>query len=155
MYFGWVIVLIGAVIMKFVNISYIDPILSIGVAIFILINALKNLKSILNVFLEKTPEGIEVEELKEHLAEIEGVVDVHHIHVWSMDGYSNFATLHIVAKGNNNEVKKSVREELKEHGIHHVTIEIEAENEECSSHNCDVECNENMHNHHHHHHHHH
>ena len=40
---GWVIVLIGAVVMKFVNISYIDPILSIGVAIFILINAYSNL----------------------------------------------------------------------------------------------------------------
>ena len=148
---GWVIVLIGAIVMKFVNIPYIDPILSIGVAIFILINAYKNLKSILNVFLEKTPAGIEVAELKEHLNEIEEVMDVHHVHVWSMDGFSNFATLHIVAKGNSKELKKKVREELEEHGINHVTIEIEAEDEDCSSHNCKVESHEHHHGHHHHH----
>lgn len=152
---GWVIVLIGAIVMKFVNISYIDPVLSIGVAIFILINAYKNLKSILNVFLEKTPEGIEIAELKEHLLVIDEVIDVHHIHIWSMDGFSNFATLHIVAKGNTKDAKKKVREELKEHGIGHVTIEIETEDENCSSENCEIDCSEAMHHHHHHHHHHH
>ena len=150
---GWVIVLIGAIVMKFVNIPYIDPILSIGVAIFILINAFKNLKSILNVFLEKTPEGIKVAELKEHLEEIDEVIDVHHIHVWSMDGFSNFATLHIVAKECSKSVKEKVREELKEHGINHVTIEIENEDEKCCNENCEVENNEIGHHHHHHHHH--
>jgi cobalt-zinc-cadmium efflux system protein len=147
---GWVVVLIGAIIMKFVDITYIDPILSIGVAIFILINAYKNLKSSLNVFLEKTPEGIEISELKEHLNEIEEVMDVHHVHVWSMDGFSNFATLHIVAKENSKDLKNKVREELKEHGIHHVTIEIEGEGEDCSSHNCKIENTETGHHHHHH-----
>lgn len=150
---GWVIVLIGAIVMKFVNIPYIDPILSIGVAIFILINAFKNLKSILNVFLEKTPEGIKVAELKEHLEEIDEVIDVHHIHVWSMDGFSNFATLHIVAKECSKSVKEKVREELKEHGINHVTIEIENEDEKCCNENCEVENHEVGHHHHHHHHH--
>ena len=150
---GWVIVLIGAIVMKFVNIPYIDPILSIGVAIFILINAFKNLKSILNVFLEKTPEGIKVAELKEHLKEIDEVIDVHHIHVWSMDGFSNFATLHIVAKECSKSVKEKVREELKEHGINHVTIEIENEDEKCCNENCEVENHEIGHHHHHHHHH--
>lgn len=150
---GWVIVLIGAIVMKFVNISYIDPILSIGVALFILVNAFKNLKSIIDVFLEKTPKGIEITELKEHLSEITEVIDVHHIHVWSMDGYTNFATLHIVANGDIKEVKKKVREELEEHGIKHVTIEVETEGEDCSSHNCNVNCSECGHGHHHHHHH--
>ena len=150
---GWVIVLIGAIVMKFVNMPYIDPILSIGVAIFILINAFKNLKSILNVFLEKTPEGIKVAELKEHLKEIDEVIDVHHIHVWSMDGFSNFATLHIVAKECSKSVKEKVREELKEHGINHVTIEIENEDEKCCNENCEVENHEIGHHHHHHHHH--
>ena len=140
--------------MKFVNISYIDPILSIVVALFILINAYKNLKSILDIFLEKTPKGIEVSELKEHLSEIDDIIDVHHIHVWSMDGYSNFATLHIVAKNNSKQVKSKVRDKLKEHGINHVTIELETEGEKCSSENCVIESTEEVHHHHHHHHHH-
>lgn len=151
---GWVVVLIGAIIMKFVNITYIDPIMSIGVAIFILINAIKNLGAILSVFLEKTPKGINVSELKEHLKEIEEVIDVHHVHVWSMDGFSNFATLHIVTRQNNKDIKDKIREELEEHGINHVTIEIEAENEGCSDENCNAHCIDVNHLHHHHHHHH-
>lgn len=149
---GWVIVLIGAIVMRVIDVSYIDPILSICVAIFILINAYKNLKSILDVFLEKTPKGIEISELKEHLSEIDEVIDVHHIHVWSMDGFANFATLHIVVKDNSKDVKCKVREELKEHGINHVTIELETEGEKCSSENCIIESHEVGHHHHHHHH---
>ena len=51
---GWVIVLIGAIVMNFTDIRIIDPIMCIGVAIFILINSLKNLKKVLDIFLEKT-----------------------------------------------------------------------------------------------------
>lgn len=149
---GWVVVLIGAVVMKFTDITYIDPILSIGVALFILINAFKNFKESLEVFLEKAPKGIEIAELKDHLKEIEGILDVHHIHIWSMDGFTNYATLHIVTKDNTSKLKEKIREELKEHNINHVTIEIEAEDEHCDSIDCKVEINDNeMHHHHHHH----
>ena len=57
---GWLIVLIGAVVMKFTNISIIDPILSILVALFITINAMKNFKSIIDIFLEKVPHNISI-----------------------------------------------------------------------------------------------
>ena len=151
---GWVVVLIGAILMRIFDITYIDPILSICVAIFILVNAYKNFKSILDVFLEKTPNSIDISELKEHLNEIDEVIDVHHIHVWSMDGFTHFATMHVTAKANSKEVKDKIREELKEHGISHVTIELESENENCCSKNCVIEANTEGHHHHHHHHHH-
>ncbi len=89
---GWIVVLVGAIVMKFSEFVIIDPILSIGVAVFILINAIKNLKESLDLFLEKTPQGIGVEEIKEHILSIDGVIDVHHIHLWSMDGNSNYAS---------------------------------------------------------------
>lgn len=151
---GWVVVLIGAILMRIFDITYIDPILSICVAIFILVNAYKNFKSILDVFLEKTPNNIDISELKEHLNEIDEVIDVHHIHVWSMDGFTHFATMHVTAKENSKEVKDKIRDELKEHGIGHVTIELESENENCCSKNCVIEANTEGHHHHHHHHHH-
>ena len=148
---GWVIVLIGAVIMKFTDIRIIDPIMSIGVALFILINTLKNLKQILDLFLEKTPQNINIDHLKEHLQEIDEVEDIHHIHVWSIDGYNNYATMHIVTKSDNiKEIKKNIREELEEFGICHSILETE--DEACE----DTECNPNLHieqGHHHHHHH--
>ncbi|MBO7522985.1 MAG: cation transporter, partial [Bacteroidales bacterium] len=64
---GWVVVLTGAIVMKFTSVSIIDPILSILVALFILYNAFKNMKEVLNLFLERTPEDVDIKELKEHL----------------------------------------------------------------------------------------
>ena len=152
---GWVVVLVGALVMKFTDFSLIDPIMSIGVALFILVNAVKNLSEVLSLFLERTPEGVSVEEIREHVCKIEGVLDAHHIHVWSMDGRSNYATMHIVVSGDTHKVKDAVRAELREHGISHVTLETEAEGEHCHEENCHVEEAHGTHGHHHHHHHHH
>ncbi len=146
---GWAVVLIGAIIMRFTDIKLIDPILSIAVAIFILVNALKTLKDIVDLFLEKTPKGINIIEIKEHLLKINGVKDVHHIHIRSVDGYTNYATMHLIAKGDFKEIKHNVKEKLAEHGIEHTTIELEEENEKCENKKCNVK-NEN-HSHHHHH----
>ena len=150
---GWAVVLIGAILIKFTEIYLIDAIMSIGVAIFILTNSLKSFKSILDLFLEKTPNGIKIEELKEHLLEIENVEDVHHIHVWSMDGFNNYATMHIVTDSKDTKfLKGKIKEELKEHGISHTTLEFEESDYNCT----DIECKiEEPHHHKHHHHHHH
>ena len=93
---GWIVVLVGAVVMRFTNFALIDPIMSIGVSLYIFINAIKNLKDVADLFLEKTPHNIDVTEIKEHIEEIDGIIDVHHIHVWSLDMHNNFATMHIV-----------------------------------------------------------
>jgi cobalt-zinc-cadmium efflux system protein len=150
---GWVVVLVGAIVIRFTNLAIIDPLMSIGVAVFIFVGAVKNLGEMLDLFLEKTPHGISVDEIKEHLCELDGVQDVHHIHVWSMDGQSHYATLHlVVADGHDGHaVKESVREELKEHGIGHVTLELEAPGEHCHEVDCHVEHHEHAGHHHHHH----
>ena len=148
---GWVVVLIGSVIMRFTDIAVIDPLMSIGVAVFILVNAVKTLKEVLELFLEKTPRDIEVAEIKEHLCEIAGVLDVHHIHVWSMDGIHAYATMHVVADGEAHRIKEEIREELREHGIVHATLELEAEGEHCHEEHCHVETSEHSGHHHHHH----
>ena len=124
--FGWIVVLIGAIIMNFTDIKLFDSIMSIGVALFIFINSLKNLKKVLDLFLEKTPDNIDIDELKTHLLKIKGVEDIHHIHVWSIDGYNNYATMHIVSKVKNiDKIKKEIREELEEHNICHAILETE------------------------------
>ena len=145
---GWIVVLIGSIVMNFTDISMIDSIMSIGVSIFILINALKNLKAVLDLFLEKTPNDIDIDELKEHLLEIRGVDDIHHIHVWSIDGYNNYATMHIVSKSKDiSKVKKEIREELEEHNICHAILETEEE--ACGDLECHVDLKGNHHHHHH------
>lgn len=148
---GWAVVLIGAIVMKFSDFKLIDPIMSIGVAIFILMNTLHNLKEILDLFLEKIPHGIKLEEIKEHISMIDGVLNVHHIHIWSLDGHNNYATMHIVTNGSSHEIKEKIREELLEHGIGHVTLELEAEGENCHERHCHIEHKTDSGHHHHHH----
>ena len=147
---GWIVVLIGAIIMNFTDIRILDSIMSIGVAIFILVHSLKNLKKVLDLFLEKTPSDIDIEELKEHLLKIKGIDDIHHIHVWSIDDFNNYATMHIVTKSKELlKLKKEIREELKEHNICHAILETE--DEACDDIECHVEFDETSHHHHHHH----
>lgn len=150
---GWVVVLIGALVIKVTEINMIDSILSIGVACYVLIHALTSFKDIVDLFLTKVPSGVNVSELSKHILEIDGVEDVHHVHVWSMDGVNNYATMHIVSnKKDIYKIKKSIREELEEHGINHVTIEIDNNKDECSDKECEVKHNKHSHHHHHHHH---
>lgn len=147
---GWLAVLIGSIIMKFTNISIIDSIMSVGVSIFILIHSFKNLKSIIDLFLEKIPSSISIENVMKKIKAIDGVIDVHHIHIWSIDGINNYATMHVVTNKNDYKIiKQLVREELKLIEINHATIEIETKDEICS----DIECSGKIKNEIHHHHH--
>lgn len=134
----WAIVLIWSILMKFTDITIIDPILSICVAIFILYNAIKNLKAVIDIFLEKTPDGIDIDKIKRHIMKVEWVQDVHHIHVRSIDGYNNFATLHVVVDKYSEKIKNKVKEELQDHKICHSTIELELANEHCENEKCDL-----------------
>lgn len=147
---GWAVVLVGAVVMRFTDFRLIDPILSIGVAIYIFIHAFSHLKEALDLFLVKIPAGVDMDEIKHHLTEIDGVLDVHHIHIWSMDGIQNCATMHIVTNGDPLAVKRAVKEELHEHGIAHATLELESEDEDCQDGRCHIKTDCGHHHHHHH-----
>ncbi|MCQ2404542.1 MAG: cation diffusion facilitator family transporter [Clostridia bacterium] len=148
---GWAVVLVGAVVMCFTDIGILDSLMSIGVAAFILVCAVKNLVEIANLFLEKTPADVDVAHLKEELLGVDGVQDIHHLHIRSMDGAHHYATFHVVTDSDDlPALKAALRAELAEHHIVHAVIETETER--CD----DVDCHpvfseENGHHHHHHH----
>ena len=82
------------------------------------------------------------------MLEIKDVEDIHHIHIWSIDGYNNYATMHIVSKAKNiSKVKKDIREELEEHNICHSILETEEEI--CDDKECHIKLREHSHHHHH------
>jgi len=152
---GWFCVLTGSIIIKFTNMHIIDPILSIGVSLFILINVIKRYKNILEILLEKKPSKINTEEIKEHLLEIKEVKNIHHLHIWTIDGITNYITLHVVIDEDVltkelDDIKKKINIELEEHGISHSTIEFEVK--KCNDNNCKTSSNINLHEHMHHHH---
>lgn len=148
---GWIVVLIGAIVMRVTDINVIDSVLSIIVALFIMKHAFGHLKSVVDLFMEKIPDGVDIEEVKEHLLDIKGVKNVHHIHIWSIDGYNNYATMHVVCDGNHTKIKKLIKEEMIEHNICHTTVEIESLDEECFDDKCVIKDNNNDGIHHHHH----
>ena len=151
---GWVVVLVGAVVIKFTRWTFIDPLLSVGVAVFILIHAFENLKTVLDLFLEKTPQGICREELKEQLKQIPGVLDIHHIHLWSIDGLNHSATMHVRTEEDPHIIKEAIREKLAHYGIGHATLELEPADEPCHGEKCrTVPAQHHCHHSHHHHHH--
>ena len=147
---GWIVVLVASIIMKYTNINIIDPILSIIVSLYIVYNAQKNMKEVLNIFLEKTPTNIDIDQVEEEVLKVKGVLGIHHIHVRSIDGYANFATLHVIVKKYNSNIKHEVKEELEKLGICHSTIELEEENEKCHEELCEMDNKKIIHNHHHH-----
>ena len=120
--------------MKFTDLSIIDPIMSILVSLYILTHVVKHFETILNVFLEKTPINISLDNIRKELLKIKDIKDVHHIHIWTLDGFNNYATMHIIS--DNNDVKKQVRKKLLELNINHVTLELESLEEKCEHNEC-------------------
>ena len=100
--------------------------------------------------MEKTPKNISIKNLKNDLLKIKDVVDVHHVHVWSMDGISNYATMHVVTRSDNQKMlKNKIKKDLKKIGIIHTTVEIECMEEKCNEKNCNVKVyNQEKHHHH-------
>ena len=140
----WVVVLIGAAVMRFTDWTILDPLVSIGVAVYIFIHAIGHLREAADIFLEKVPDGYSVEGVCQAVMTVEGVIDAHHIHVRSIDGYTHAATLHVVSE--RTDAIAAVTAVLGEMGIPHVTVQVERE--VCPQTACGlVEC----HNHGHHH----
>lgn len=130
---GWLVVLIGAVVMHFTDFFIIDPILSIAVAGFILYCAIKNLISATNIFLEKTPKNISIDKVKKQIMKIEEVCDVHHVHIWNIDEENTYATLHVVSNSYTHELKMQIKDLLlKKFNICHTTVEFETSTETCN-----------------------
>jgi cobalt-zinc-cadmium efflux system protein len=138
---GWVAVLIGAIVMYFYDVPIIDPLLSLGIACFILFNVFKNLKSAFKIMMQGVPQDTNQKKIKLFLERLEGVENIHDLHIWSLDGQYNVLTVHIVTKENLNmedlsPLKQKIHETLKIYGVNHATLEFETKNEKCFLEDC-------------------
>lgn len=133
---GWVAVLIVGIILSFKDIHYLDPALSLLITVYILWNVLKRLKDTLFIFLQGVPEDININEIESQLLAIPNVASLHHLHVWSLEGDNHVFTTHIKLKDISQfqqllEVKKQVKNVLKQYRFDHYTIETELDKETC------------------------
>tara|TARA_B100000929_G_scaffold116009_1_gene92039 strand:+ start:1986 stop:2855 length:870 start_codon:yes stop_codon:yes gene_type:complete len=132
---GWVAVLIVAIVMQFKDWPVLDPVLSIGFTLFILFNVIRNLISTVKLFFQASPDNDLLQNVTDKLLELDAVSDLHHLHIWSLDGEHHVATVHVVSqfesKAEYLELKESVSNALQGFELSHTTIEIELTSEEC------------------------
>lgn len=127
---GWVVILVGGVIIYFWQFYLIDPILTVALTAFILYNVAKNLREAINILLQGVPKHINLEAVKQDITAIKGVIGIHDIHVWSLEGETDVFTAHVVLedetlKNKPDETKQTIKETLLTHHIEHSTIELE------------------------------
>lgn len=138
---GWVAVLVVSVVMMFVECPMLDPLLSIGISIWVLVNVFRNLRGTFKVLLQEVPRDVDLSGLEVEIEGLEGVVSVHDVHLWSLDGEQHVITLHIVTPdaitlSHSLEIKHQVRELCGRYNIHHATLELETESEQCGLGDC-------------------
>lgn len=128
---GWIVLLIGAIIIRFWDKPVIDPLMTIGFTVFVLWGVSKNAKETFNLFLEGVPKNINIDEVKSSILSVEGVKKVHDVHIWSLEGETDILTAHVVVKDeylqNFDKIKQSIKSQLEKHHIEHSTLELESE----------------------------
>lgn len=134
-------IVIGGIMVFYLNWFWLDPLISIIIAIIILVSTWKLLRHSLRLSLDGVPENISVAAIRSMAMKMKGVVDFHHIHVWAMSTTENALTAHLVLAANISpqqqyKIKHDLKHSLEHKNIHHITIETENENELCEAADC-------------------
>lgn len=135
---GWVAVLVVSVILMFTDWPILDPLLSVAFTLFILMNVMQNLWATGKLFVQAAPNKTLTNKVRKILLNIEGVRDIHHQHLWSLDGEHHVLTAHVVVEHQGrfdpefySDIKRSISNSLEGLQLSHTTIEIELEKETC------------------------
>ena len=127
--------------MHFGDFSWLDPLMALGVTLFILWNVSIRLGRVIKIFLQSNPEGVDLLAIEEELCLLQNVEDIHDVHVWSLDGKYHALSLHVVIDHKIDSktlvlLKNQIREHTRKIGIDHATIEVELSSEACLLENC-------------------
>ncbi len=133
---GWAAVLVVAIVLLFKDIHILDPVLAILITLYILGNVVKNLRSLVPLFLQAVPENVDMEKIVRDIESIEYVTATHHAHIWSLDGEHNVFTAHLVidrelSPSVYENIKEGVRDVTRKYGLYHSTVEVETPGEVC------------------------
>lgn len=91
--------------------------------------------------LQGIPENVNMNEIKKRILSIPGIINVHDLHAWTMDGRYNVMTIHIVLEQaismeETDKLKKEVRHQLEHLNVQHLTVETELEDDTCILKDC-------------------
>ena len=137
---GWAAVFVVSIILLFTDIMILDPILSLVVTAVVFYNVVRNLIKVVRLFLQGVPDKLNVAMIEKEVREMDKVRDIHHTHLWSLDGEQNVLTTHVVLcldakKEEIRAIKDKIRSFAEEYGLAHTTVEFEYLEEDCSMNN--------------------
>lgn len=124
---GWLAVIVVAIILRYTDWYFLDPLLSLLISAFILSKALPRFWSTLKIFLDAVPEGVDIQQVKSDLEQLDHVTSINQLNLWTMDGLEKNAIIHVCLEHvKHMEVcKEAIRTLLKDCGFQNVTIEVD------------------------------
>jgi cobalt-zinc-cadmium efflux system protein len=136
-------IVVGGILIFYFKWYWLDPLISIAIAIVILLSTWQVLKDSLRLSLDGVPDQIDLNEIKKAVSAINGVVGFMHIHVWAMSTTENALTAQVVfSAGTSHMEEEKLKEELRHvlfhQNIHHITLETIWENDLPLSNDCNA-----------------
>lgn len=134
-------VVVGGIVIYYTGITWIDPVLSIIIAIVILAGTFGLLKDSIHLSLDGVPKNIHIDDVVRTAVAMDGVIGFHHIHIWAISSIETALTGHLVVSKDLtteqiNSITKELKHELEHLNIHHSTIEVETQDFKCDQENC-------------------
>lgn len=126
-------IVVGGIVISYTGWYWMDPVLSIAIVLIIVAGTWSLLKESLRLSLDGVPKDIDLEQIKKAAMKLDGVEDIHHIHVWAMSTTENAMTAHMVITKPEKEekIKSAFRHSMEHLNIQHLTIETERSEEDC------------------------
>lgn len=134
-------IMAGGIIIYYTQLYWIDPVISLLIVVVILVTTWSLLKESLRLTLDAVPKNIDITEIKKNAEKIEGIKDLHHIHVWAMSTTENAMTAHLVVDEETGieqitAIKNKLKHQLQHNNIQHITLETEFSNDLCKKSEC-------------------
>ncbi|WP_407268513.1 cation diffusion facilitator family transporter [Radiobacillus sp. PE A8.2] len=129
---GSVGAIIAALLIMFFGLGWADPLASVLVAILVLISGWRVTKDAVHVLMEGTPKNVDIDELINTLQKVDGISNIHDLHVWSITSGQNALSCHVVVRENitireTQKLLRTIEHQLEHQGIDHVTVQVENE----------------------------
>jgi len=146
--FGSIGAIIAALLIMFYGWAWADPLASVIVAILVLISGARVAKDAVHVLMEGVPKSVNIKDIINTIESVEGIVNIHDLHIWSITSGKNALSCHAVVSDHLSvkdcqKILMKIEEKLKHQGINHTTIQMETdEHEHSESILCDHEPND-------------
>ncbi|WP_067956792.1 cation diffusion facilitator family transporter [Nitrosopumilus sp. Nsub] len=127
-------VVVGTLLIIYFDAMVIDSIISIGIAILVAHSGIRLSKKCLHIFMEGTPEKINLADIENELEKLDEIINVHDLHIWTLTSNMHAMSVHVKVRDSAvhhiNEILKKINQIMQEKfGITHCTIQIEDDND--------------------------